>query len=161
LQFVTNIITFTYSPMSENCRFAFAVHTMSVLALHPDEPMTSEVLAQSVNTNPVVIRRLLSELAHAGLVETQRGPGGGANLARSATQITLAQIHRAAVGDFAPFGEHPNTPAQGCKVGRNIKQVLENVAARAAAAIEREYDATSLADIVHEISGQPVSALGQ
>jgi Rrf2 family protein len=137
--------------MAENCRFAFAVHVLSALALHPEEYTTSERLAHSVNTNPVVIRRLLSELSEAGLVETQRGPKGGAKLARSTKQITLDQIYRGAVGPIAPFGAHPQEPAQRCVVGRNIKKVLESVAERARDAVEREFAAITLADIVDEV----------
>ena len=138
--------------MAENCRFAFAVHILSALALHPEEPLTSEQLAQSVNTNPVVVRRLLGELAEASLVESQRGPGGGARLAQPAAKISLAQIYRAAAGEIAPFGEHPNEPAQACPVGRGIRRVLESVAARARHAVEQEYEAISLLDVVREIN---------
>ena len=141
--------------MAENCQFAFAVHVLSVLALHPAELMTSEALAHSVNTNPVVIRRLLCELAEAGLIETQRGPGGGAKLARTATSITLAQIYRGVVGEIAPFGAHPNQPAQCCPVGRNIKRALEVVSERARQAVAREYEATTLADIVTAVQSTP------
>lgn len=138
--------------MSDNCRFAFAVHVLSVLALHPDEPTTSDELAHSVNTNAVVIRRLLSDLAEAGLVESQRGPGGGTRLALVPHRISLAQIYRASSGEIAPFGEHPNTPAQCCPVGKGIGRVLEGVAKRAREAVEREYEKTSLADILREIA---------
>lgn len=147
--FVTVTITDSgFLIMAENCQFAFAVHVLSVLALHPDEWMTSEALAHSVNTNPVVIRRLLGELAEARLVETQRGPGGGAKLARAAAGITLAEVYRGVVGEIAPFGAHPNQPAQCCPVGRNIKRALEAVSERARAAVAREYEATTLADIL-------------
>ena len=63
--------------MAQNCRFAFAVHVLSALALAPEGALNSEQLAQTVNTNPVVIRRLLLDLREAKLIETQRGPGGG------------------------------------------------------------------------------------
>lgn len=137
--------------MATNCRFAFATHILSVLALHPDENFSSEALAATVNTNPVVIRRLLLDLKEAALIETQRGPGGGARLARAACDITLAQIHRAASGEIEPFGPHPNPPAQCCVVGREIKAVLEQVSGRARAAVEREWAAVSLADVLREI----------
>ena len=141
--------------MAENCRFAFAVHVLSSLAMKPGEAVNSDELAQSVNTNPVVIRRLLCELHEASLVETQRGPGGGARLSKAPEQITLAHIYRASAGEIAPFGEHPNEPAQCCPVGRGIKHVLETVSARAREAVEREYEAITLADVVREIQSSP------
>lgn len=138
--------------MAQNCRFAFAVHVLSVLAHNTGEAFTSETLAATVNTNPVVIRRLLLELKEAKLVETQRGPGGGAKLARPAREISLAQIYRAVSGEFQMFGEHPNPPAQCCPVGRGIKTVLESVAAKAAQCIEEQYAAMSLADVLDQLS---------
>ena len=137
--------------MATNCRFAFGTHVMSVLALHHEGPCSSEMLAQTVNTNAVVIRRLLLDLKEAGLIETQRGPGGGAILARPTGEITLAQIHRAVAGEIEPFGEHPNPPAQTCCVGREIKGVLERVSNRARCAVEREFESVSLADVLAEI----------
>jgi Rrf2 family protein len=140
--------------MSDNCRFAFALHVLSVLALHPDETLNSDFLAHSVNTNPVVIRRLLCELSHAGLVETQRGPRGGARIGSAPPAITLAQIHRAVSAGETPFGEHPKEPAQCCAVGRGIRSALDDVSQRAARAVEREYDAITLADFVDQIKAQ-------
>jgi hypothetical protein len=54
--------------MSTNSRFAVAVHVMSLMAWSGEEPLKSDQVADSVNTNPVVIRRMLLELAEAGLV---------------------------------------------------------------------------------------------
>ncbi|RYX85755.1 transcriptional regulator [bacterium] len=137
--------------MAQNCRFAFAVHVLSSLALSEDGAMNSEQLAETVNTNPVVIRRLLLDLREANLLITQRGPGGGAKLACPSSQISLAQIFKAVSGEFQLFGEHPNEPAKGCCVGRSIKLVLEDVAQKAARCVEKEYAAISLADVVHQL----------
>ena len=137
--------------MATNCRFAFAVHVLSVLATHPEESLSSDFLARSANTNPVVIRRLLCELREAGLIETQRGPHGGSVLAREAKKISLLDIHRAAAGEIEPFGSHPNEPPKACCVGREIKRVLEGVACRARAAVEKEYSKTTLADVVKQM----------
>ena len=137
--------------MAANCRFAFGVHLLSVLALFPDENYSSDKLALTINTNAVVIRRMLLDLKNAGLIETQRGPGGGARLALPAAQITLAHIHRAVAGEIETFGAHPNTPAQACLVGREIEGVLSAVSQRAAAAVEHEFAAITLADVVTQI----------
>ena len=137
--------------MAANCRFAFGVHLLSVLALHSDENYSSEKLALTVNTNAVVIRRMILDLKGAGLVETQRGPGGGTRLAKPPAHITLAQIHRAVAGEIETFGAHPNPPAQTCCVGREIAGVLRDVSGRAAAAVEREFAAITLADVVEQM----------
>lgn len=137
--------------MATNCRFAFGTHVMSVLALHREGPCSSEMLAHTVNTNAVVIRRLLLDLKEAGLIETQRGPGGGAKLARPAQEISLAQIFQATSGEFQPFGEHPNLPAQCCPVGRGIQAVLQGVAERAAECVAAQYAAISLQQVVDSL----------
>ena len=134
-----------------NCRFAFAVHVLSVMALKRDEPLTSQALSLSVNTNPVVIRRLLADLRAAGLVRTQRGQGGGSVLACAPTEISLCAVYRAAVGVPTLFAGHPNPPAKGCPVGREILNVLDDVAERARAAVIREYSAITLADVVRSL----------
>ena len=137
--------------MAANCRFAFGVHLLSVLALAPDENYSSEKLALTVNTNAVVIRRMLLDLKSAGLIETQRGPGGGTRLAKAASRITLAEIHRAVAGEIETFGAHPNPPAKECCVGREIESVLHDIAGRAAAAVEGELAAITLADVAKQI----------
>ena len=147
--------------MAANCRFAFGVHLLSVLALSPDENYSSDKLALTVNTNAVVIRRMLLDLKNAGLVETQRGPGGGTRLAKPAAQITLNEIHQAVAGDIETFGPHPNPPAQACCVGREIEGVLHGISQRAAAAVEREFSAITLADIASQIetpTGSPCAS---
>lgn len=141
--------------MAVNCRFAFGVHLLSVLALCPDENYSSEKLALTVNTNAVVIRRMLLDLKTAGLIETQRGPGGGTRLAKPAHEITLADIHQAVAGAIETFGAHPNPPARNCTVGREIEGVLHNVSQRASLAVEREFAAITLADTVAHMKAKP------
>ena len=137
--------------MAVNCRFAFGVHLLSLLAHFPDENFSSDKLAFTINTNAVVVRRMLLDLKSAGIVETQRGPGGGTRLAQPAGEITLAQIHRAVAGEIEIFGAHPNLPAQQCFVGSKIQGILEGISRRVANAVERELDAISLADVATQI----------
>ena len=72
-----------------------AVHVLTVLAYKEGDRATSTYLAGSVNTNPVIIRRLLLALQHARLVETGKGAGSGSRLSRSPGRINLAEIYRA------------------------------------------------------------------
>ena len=67
-----------------------AVHVLAVLAYKEGYPVTSAMLAASVNTNPVIIRRLLLSLQRARLVETRKGAGYGSRLSRSPGRINLA-----------------------------------------------------------------------
>ena len=74
---------------------ALAVRTLAILAVHPDGALTTDRLGGLLDTNPVVIRRLLGRLRWDGVVETRRGHGGGCALALDPERITLGRLHRA------------------------------------------------------------------
>lgn len=136
--------------MASTCRFAFAVHSLAVLAYKQGSDVSSEMLAQSVNTHAVVIRRLLCDLRAAGLVVTQRGPAGGARLSRAPSQISLCEVYRA-VEKSRPFAAHPHEPNHRCPVGNEIAEALERVFATAQSALEESLAGQTLADILSGI----------
>ena len=129
-----------------------AVHIASLLALAGGERRCSAASAHSIDTNPVVVRRIVAALARAGLVTARRGASGGSILARPAQRITLQDL-RAAVEAPEPFAIHDH-PSAGCPVGRNIERVLSGVLGRAEAALERELKRTSLADVVADLQAE-------
>ncbi|MBV9390896.1 MAG: Rrf2 family transcriptional regulator [Verrucomicrobia bacterium] len=135
----------------QNCRFAFAVHVMAVLAQNRGICCSSSFLAETVNTNPVVIRRLLIALQAAGLVYTQRGSSGGTVLSRNSADVSLLEIHNA-ISPPALFGTHRNEPSQMCAVGRGIKRILNQVENRMITAIEHELKQITLADVVRQLN---------
>jgi Rrf2 family protein len=122
--------------MAANSRFAIAVHVLTLMAWAGDEPLKSELVACSVNTNPVVIRRILCALAKAGLVVSQTGAAGGSRLMRKPSQITLLDIYRA-VDAGCIFSLHRQPPNEECPVGVNIEAVLENILAEVDQSMER------------------------
>lgn len=136
--------------MSQSCRFTVAVHTCTLLGLTPEQPVTSEWIAGSVNTNPVVIRRILSALNKAGLVRSVRGSNGGSLLARKAQDITLLQIKQAVDAD-EPTPLYNQPPNEKCPVARNMQPVLRRVLERAEAARAAVLSATTLAEVVAAI----------
>lgn len=109
--------------MAANSQFSMAVHVLSMLARAEDENLKSDDLAKSVNTNPVVIRRLLSQMSQAGLVISQTGANGGSRLSRRPEEISLAEIYKA-VGCSGVFALHAKEPNKDCPVGKNIEAVL-------------------------------------
>jgi Rrf2 family protein len=126
------------------------MHVLAVLAYKEGEPVTSELLACSVNTNPVVIRRLLLILQEAGLVETRKGAGLGSRLSRPAEKIDLAEVYRAVESEdlFVLPAREPNPE---CPVGHCIQTALETIFASAQRAMEQELARTTLADVVRAI----------
>lgn len=116
--------------------------------------MTSEEIAESVNTNPAVIRRMLGLLAKAGLVTSRLGAGGGALLTRRPQDISLGDIYRAVEhGELFAMHEAPNPR---CPVGRSINGVLTAHFNRAEAAMLRELDRTTIADIASAVQRAPL-----
>ena len=119
--------------MSANSQFSMAVHILTLLAKSGEENVKSDCIAGSVNTNPVVIRRVLGQLSQAGLVASQTGAAGGTRLARTPDQISLCEIYKA-VSCGEVFALHAKSPNQDCPVGRNIEAVLCN--------LQKEIDST-------------------
>ena len=136
--------------MRTSCRFAMAVHVLAVLAYKEGDPVTSSFLAASVNTNPVIIRRLLLALQHARLVETRKGAGSGSRLSRAPGRINLAEVYRA-VERAEAFCAPAQKPNPACPVGHCIRETLRVVFASAEAALERDLERTTLADIVGRV----------
>lgn len=135
--------------MGANSKFTVAVHLLTMLALEP-QPLSSTHIAYSVNTNPVVIRRSLGPLQAAGLVKTQLGVDGGAQLARSAASITLLDVYRAVAADDC-LGLHSGQPSADCLCGRNIQPILGRMLDQAQAALEATLAQKTIADVVREI----------
>lgn len=133
-----------------NSRFSVAVHILTLIAENAGEPVTSEEIAASVNTNPSLIRRLLGMLARAGLARSQLGTGGGALLARPTTEITLLDVYRA-VDDGELFAMHRERPNPRCPVGRNIQAALESRFDEATRAMEAELARSTIAGVVADV----------
>lgn len=138
--------------MRTSCRFAMAVHVLAVLAYKEGDRVTSALLAASINTNPVIVRRLLLALQRAKLVETGKGAGSGSRLSRSPGRINLAQIYRA-VEDSEPFATPSRKPNAACPVGHCIRRTLDKVFASAESALERDLEKTTLAGVIAAVQG--------
>lgn len=133
-----------------NTRFAVAVHILTFLQTQPGRPAGSELIASSVNTNPAVIRRLLSLLANAGLSTSQMGRGGGALLARAGETITLLDVYRAVDEEGTVFGMHSD-PNPACPVGRQITPVLQAHMQSAERALLDDLAKTTIAGMAAEV----------
>jgi Rrf2 family protein len=105
-------------------RFPVSVHIMVSLAYHADELMNSEQLAQVVKTNPTFIRKLVSRLVDAGLVESYRGKGGGIKISKSPDQISLKDIYLASLEE-KPLLCAPKKPiTKACPVSCSMNDIL-------------------------------------
>ncbi len=136
--------------MAANSRFAIAVHTLTLLARYAEYPVKSDFLAHSVNTNPVVIRRLLCTLAQAGLVASQTGAAGGSWLARPASQITLSEVYRAVESGNGLALPRRKANAE-CPVGRHIEDVLTDIIQETERAAERVLAQVTIAEVLRTV----------
>ena len=137
--------------MQISSRFTIAVHIfMCIHIFEKDHKITSDFLADSIQVNPVVIRRLLSPLKVAGLVRVQRG-SGGASMAKPLDQITFLDIYRAVdcVEEGALFHFHEN-PNPNCPVGRNVHRVLDGRLKQIQDAMEREMAGITLESVMKD-----------
>lgn len=132
--------------MAANSRFAVATHIMAGLSLQENKLFSSTSLAVSVNTNPVVVRRILGDLQRAGLVETVAGKAGGSRLARSPNAINLSDIF-AAVEAGELFAFNSSAPNRHCALSCEMKTILEPVFRNACRALSRELEKVPLSAI--------------
>lgn len=137
--------------MLSSSRFIVAVHAMSVLARFAGRgPVCSAMVAESVHTNPVVIRRLMSELEKAQLVRSVAGRSGGFELNREAADITLADVYFA-VEDESVFRMHKVDPRSNCPVAAQLGQVLSGPLKAAECALHSSLAKTSIKDVASAI----------
>jgi Rrf2 family protein len=133
--------------MPASCQFAIGVHTLALLAQSPDAFLTSNEIAESTMTHPVVVRRLMAALQEAGVVETQKGPGGGVRLARLPRQITLADVYQA-VQTSEPLHLPHTPPNKNCPIGHAMQNILEDIFTRAELALTNELARTTLSEVL-------------
>lgn len=138
--------------MQISSRFTIAIHIFSCIdTFGQEKKITSDFLAGSINTNPVIIRKILLQLKDAGLIEVKRGPGG-MKITRDLSEITFLDIYKAVecVEDDTLFHFHEN-PNSDCPVGKNIHAVLDDKLLRVQKAMEAELDSITLADVKNDL----------
>ena len=109
-----------------NTRFATAIHILTLLAKSPQEWLTSEWIAGSVNVNPVIVRKELSVLREAGLIISRQGKDGGTQLARNADQISISEIYKS-VKNTDVLGKKNQNPNPACSVGKEVNVHLNTL----------------------------------
>lgn len=113
------------------------------------QPATSEWLARAMQTNPVVIRRLMAGLRDAGFVASAKGHGGGWVLSCSLEHITLSDIH-VAVGapQLLAVGHREESP--GCLAEQAVNAALEQAYRDAEAVLLARLGSVTLAALARD-----------
>lgn len=110
----------------KNTRFATIIHILTLLAKFPDQWLSSEWIAESININPVIVRKELSVLHKLGWVVSKKGKEGGTMLYVSSCEISMADIFNA-VKNSNVLGKKNACTDTKCQVGKEINKALENL----------------------------------
>lgn len=138
--------------MQISSRFTMAIHMFACIDTFSDQKMTSDFMAASIGTNPVIIRKLLQQLKAAGLVEVSRGTGG-VTITKPLEEVTFLDIYRAVecAPDEELFHFHEN-PNQNCPVGKNIHHVLDDRLLQVQRAMEEKLAQMNLSDVKRDVA---------
>jgi Rrf2 family protein len=136
--------------MATKSRYEMGVHILVLLSAEPGKMHTSHELAKDLGVNPVVVRRILSDLHKGGLIKSSKGPTGGSRLAHSPKSITLGDAYKTLMPEslfHAPEGTRPNTA--------RLQTVLDRSFQSAQQALEEELGDTTLAQILKKLAKTP------
>jgi len=125
-------------------RFAISIHILVLLANSLDELLSSDYLAGSMNINPVLVRKELSNLRKHGIVISKEGKNGGCMLARPAEDIYLSDIYKI-VSSHTILGNELASPNPQCPVGKQINKHLDELNREAENAMIRQLSGQTLA----------------
>lgn len=133
-----------------NSRFSVAIHILSLIATTSDKSLlSSDFIAGSVNTNPVVVRRMIGVLKKAGLLSSHSGMAGYELLVEP-KDLTLLAIYQAIDGPKQLFAIH-DEPNPACAVGKKIQHTLEGVYTSVWLAIKEQLQAQTLQGVLDQL----------
>jgi DNA-binding IscR family transcriptional regulator len=107
-------------------KFAITIHILTLLTKFPEEYLSSEFIAGSINLHPVLVRKEIANLKKNNIVESKEGKNGGTKLLKSASNISLDTIFKMTF-DTVSLGFSKNEPNPNCPVGKKINENLENL----------------------------------
>jgi len=105
-------------------KFAITIHILTLLSKFPDEYLSSDFIAGSMNVHPVLVRKEISNLKKNHIVESKEGKNGGTRLLKSSTKITLDEIFKMTF-ETVTLGFSKNDPNPNCPVGKQINKNLD------------------------------------
>lgn len=107
-------------------KFAITIHILTLLSKFPDDYLSSEFIAGSMNLHPVLVRKEIANLKKNNIVESKEGKNGGTKLSKSASNISLDAIYKMTF-ETVSLGFSKNTPNPKCPVGKKINENLNNL----------------------------------
>ncbi len=123
---------------------------MTLLANEPNEFLSSSYIAGSLNINPVLVRKELSELKRINLIQSKEGKGGGVKLLKSAENIKLSEIFNTVKGNDFILGFSKNEPNPKCPIGKNINTNLTKLYSELDSKVESVLENISLEEFKNQ-----------
>lgn len=137
--------------MQISTKFTIAIHIIAAADYFGgDTKVTSDLLASSIGSNPVIIRNIMSDLSGAGIIETRRGPGGIV-IKKPLEAISFYDIYEAVEKNKDQLFNFHDNPNPACPVGRNIHTALDDKLAEAQKDFEDDLKKYKLSDVVDDI----------
>lgn len=137
--------------MRQDSRLSRMLHVLIHMGRH-NGAMTSEMIAQMLDANPVVIRRTMAGLRDEGYVSSVKGHGGGWTLVRPLEELTLLDIYRA-VGEPSIFAVGPAYDMPNCLIEQAVNGALKDVFDDAEELLRKRFEGVTLADVVKGFPG--------
>ena len=138
--------------MQISSRFTMAIHMVACIDTISNQKKTRDFMAESIGTNPVIVRKILQQLKAAGLVEVARGTGG-VKVTKPLDQITFLDVYRAVEctpeEELFHFHENPNPK---CPVGKNIHGILDKRLLEVQSAMEEKLSKMALEDVKKDMA---------
>ena len=107
-------------------KFAITTHILTLLTKFPNDFLSSEFIAGSINSNPVLVRKEIANLKAHHIVESKEGKNGGTKLSVDPAKITLKEIFEMTF-ETINLGYAKNQPNPDCPVGKKINQNLSSL----------------------------------
>lgn len=140
--------------MQISTKFTIAIHILAAVDFFGDQTkVTSDLLASSIGSNPVIIRNIMSDLQHAGIISTKRGPGG-IEIIKPLDQITFYDVYEAVEKNKDQLFNFHDNPNPACPVGRNIHTALDGRLASAQHSFEEDLKQYTIADVVKDVRSE-------
>jgi DNA-binding IscR family transcriptional regulator len=142
--------------MRRDSRLSGVLHVLLHMA-EAGGPVTSETMAKAMQTNPVVIRRIMAGLRDAGFVRSEKGHGGGWTIARDLGSITLRDVY-AALGSPELFALGNRTEAPGCLVEQAVNAALDDAFRDAEALLLDRFGAVVLSELSADFHARMIAS---
>jgi DNA-binding IscR family transcriptional regulator len=130
-------------------KFAISIHILTLLAKFPDDYLSSEFIASSINLNPVLVRKEIANLKKNQIVMSKEGKNGGAKLNVSPSKVTLKQIFEFTFEEIS-LGYSKNEPNPKCPVGREINQNLSTLYTKLNDSVMKQLESTTLEEFANK-----------